>query len=517
MDKTTVLLVEDKRDLREVYETYLRDRFDVRTASDGQEALRTIDETVDVVLLDRRMPDMNGDEVLGKLRERGYKAPVAMVTGVEPDVDVLDLPFDEYLTKPVDSDELVNAVRVLNTRSTFDEKSREFFRLISKKASIEADADTEETEEYDDLLRQLGSLRAELNETIGTLSATDADLRSRFAPDTAETEQLLSAVVEHSLPDTLRELVEDYQRLEDARPLFMWKWVHRLAPQNELPCVDSEYAETVAVNKTLIILFITLLDDVLEKRDDPATFHEIAAIPSEYDSALPRDARGNSTKKNGTEAERTGDAGYAAFARRVWETLCGRLRKAPKYDTFEELFHYDIKQAINGVEYSEIAINRPDLSTMGDLERYESHNMAMFSYADVDLMYSSADVREDLSTIRDAVWTGQQMARIGNWVSTWERELREGDYSSGPVVYALETGVVTRDELADSTGDQTKQEELIERINDTAIEEEFLERWERHHYELRAYNEELSTMDLAPFIDGTEEILRYHLASTGLK
>jgi hypothetical protein len=331
------------------------------------------------------------------------------------------------------------------------------------------------------------------------------------SPDDEDVRALLTDVYEHELPSVLADLIDEYQQFEDARPPFMWKWVHKLAPANTLPCVHSDYAEKVPTDKTITILFVTLLDDVLEKRRDRATFHAVSTIPFEWQSA-----------------DRAADADYVAFAERVWETLVERLQRGPEYDTYAELFRYDLRQAINAIEYSDLVIRRPGLATMADMRRYESHNMAMFTYADVDLMHSrfERDVESqfereaDLATLREAVWTAQQMARIGNWVSTWERELREGDYSNGVVVYALENGVVSLTDLREidtEAADEADLDRLVERIRERGVEDEFLKRWDEHHRRLRRFDAELPTMDLGPFVEGTEEVLRYHLASTGLK
>ena len=498
-DPVSVLLVEDEFHLADLYERYLEEAFSVRTATNGRGALKLMDDSVDVVLLDRQLPSMSGDEVLETLRERGYEVPVAMVTAVAPDEGIVDMPFDEYLTKPVDRESLVRTVRVLANRASFEEQSRAFFRLASKKASLDSATGVAN----DELADRMAELRATLDETVAGVLDGNGDVTSRLTPDSNETRTLLAAVGDHTLPEDVAALVTEYQRLRDARPPFMWKWVHRLAPQNTLPCVDARFRERVPVDKTITILFITLLDDVLEKHQDRATFDEIAKIPLEGQTV------------RGTL--RDVDADYVDFAQRVWETLLDRLRRAPNYELYEELLHYDVKQAINSIEYSDIAIRRPDLATMGDLERYESHNMVMFAYADIDLMHTSSDVRDDLPTLREVVWCAQLMARIGNWVSTWERELREGDYCSGPVVHALDTGLISRSELNRANDDAELTDALVDRIKRQGVEAEFLTRWERRYHQLRQYDRELSSIDLEPFIDGTEEVLRYHLATTGLK
>ncbi|RLM66934.1 response regulator [Halorubrum sp. Atlit-8R] len=169
----TVLAVDDEPDLAELYRVYLDPEYDVRIATGGEEAIDAMDETVDVVLLDRRMPDMSGHEVLNAIRGEGYDARVAMLTAVEPDVDIVEMPFDDYKTKPVTKEDLITLVEVLLHRAAFDERSQEFFALASKKAALEA-AGTTNSDEYEELIEQMESVRVEVDDTLDHLSARDA-------------------------------------------------------------------------------------------------------------------------------------------------------------------------------------------------------------------------------------------------------------------------------------------------------------------------------------------------------
>ena len=106
-----VLVVDDEKEVADAYALRLRDVCDVETAYNGPEALETADEeTIDIVLLDRRMPEMSGDEVLRRLRDHSFVGRVVMLTAVDPGFDVLDLPFDDYLRKPVEREGLVSAI-----------------------------------------------------------------------------------------------------------------------------------------------------------------------------------------------------------------------------------------------------------------------------------------------------------------------------------------------------------------------------------------------------------------------
>jgi len=169
----TVLVVDDESELVDLYEMFLAEEYDVRTATGGPEALRTVDETVDVALLDRRMPGMSGDEVLGKIRERALDVRVAMLTAVEPDVDIVDMPFDDYKVKPVDRSDLIGTVEVLLERASYDEQSQTFFSLASKKAALEV-AGNDDTEEYEQLRAEMERRREEIDATLDRVGAEAA-------------------------------------------------------------------------------------------------------------------------------------------------------------------------------------------------------------------------------------------------------------------------------------------------------------------------------------------------------
>jgi DNA-binding response OmpR family regulator len=127
------------------------------------------------------MPDLTGDEVLEEIRARGLETQIAMITAVEPDVDIIEMPFDDYLVKPITKDDLHSLVKILLRRANYDERSQEFFRLASKKAALESspDVSVESEEEYQELTARMEELRAELDETLAELS--DDDFREAFA------------------------------------------------------------------------------------------------------------------------------------------------------------------------------------------------------------------------------------------------------------------------------------------------------------------------------------------------
>ncbi|WP_158055476.1 response regulator transcription factor [Halorussus halophilus] len=95
---TTILVVDDNRPLAEGFAKMLSAEYEVLTAYNGEEAISLLDETIDVVLLDRRLPGISGDDVLEDIRRRGLDCRVAFVSAADPSPN---LDCDMYVTKPI--------------------------------------------------------------------------------------------------------------------------------------------------------------------------------------------------------------------------------------------------------------------------------------------------------------------------------------------------------------------------------------------------------------------------------
>jgi len=175
-DPPVVLIVEDEPDVAETYKLWLEGEYEVRMGQNGDEGLELLDETVDVVLLDRMMPGLSGDEVLSQIRERDLGCRVAMVTAVEPDFDILEMGFDAYLSKPIRSEQLHDTVTNLLERSEYDTLLQEYYALVEKQATLEAtksSAELADSDEYEALTEEIAELRDGLSDTLGGIEDDD--------------------------------------------------------------------------------------------------------------------------------------------------------------------------------------------------------------------------------------------------------------------------------------------------------------------------------------------------------
>lgn len=167
-----VLVVEDETELAELFAEWLAEEYEVDVATDGETALDLVDGDTDVVLLDRLMPGISGDEVLETIRERGFDCRVAMVTAVEPNFDVLDMGFDDYVVKPVFREDIRRLVSGLRERDEYDRHLSELFSLASKLAALESHKQRDELTENEGYRR----LKADLAETRDRVEQLEAGM-----------------------------------------------------------------------------------------------------------------------------------------------------------------------------------------------------------------------------------------------------------------------------------------------------------------------------------------------------
>lgn len=171
--EVTVLVVDDEQKIVRAHERWLQDEYEVLTANSGEAALETIDETVDVALLDRMMPDMDGDEVVEEVRTRAAVQDcfLVMVSAAEPDFDIVELGFDDYVVKPAGEETLKSTIEdaLQQQGASYDEKVRELYSLSQKRAVLKehkTQHELQNSEEKATLDERIAELRDQINEEL---------------------------------------------------------------------------------------------------------------------------------------------------------------------------------------------------------------------------------------------------------------------------------------------------------------------------------------------------------------
>lgn len=123
MNKWQVLIVEDEEKIRSVVERYLtHNDYDVITAADGETAMYQAKKYIpDLIVLDIMLPDMNGFDILKKMRKIDAlkEIPVIFLSGLqeaETVIEGLEIGADDYIIKPFDPNILVAKINVFYRR-----------------------------------------------------------------------------------------------------------------------------------------------------------------------------------------------------------------------------------------------------------------------------------------------------------------------------------------------------------------------------------------------------------------
>jgi len=148
-----ILVIEDEKPVRESYRNFLEDLFyTVDEAANGKEGLALFRrQTPDVVILDLRMPEMNGHEVLEKITAQSPDTPVIVISGtgnISDTVEALHLGAWDYLLKPVaDLSMLEHAVQRVLERLRLIRENRDHQGHLQEEVERRTQELTEKIEE----------------------------------------------------------------------------------------------------------------------------------------------------------------------------------------------------------------------------------------------------------------------------------------------------------------------------------------------------------------------------------
>jgi len=208
-----VLVVDDEDLVADMHNDWVSSEgYSTEVAYGGKEALRKLNPDTDVVLLDRRMPKINGDQVLEVMKSdyvgvidpeeisseenvideidwnmdispdtarnvgsdilktfqnEGIDCLVCMVTAVYPSFKIMEMEFDHYLTKNVEKEEMLKAVKGLSVLGKVNEDAREYNSLLRKKQILEdskSSQELRESDEYKDIQERLEEIESKDSE-----------------------------------------------------------------------------------------------------------------------------------------------------------------------------------------------------------------------------------------------------------------------------------------------------------------------------------------------------------------
>jgi hypothetical protein len=328
----------------------------------------------------------------------------------------------------------------------------------------------------------------------GTRGANRGQARSKAAPSTPDA----LAIAAVSFSPEIEAWIERYERI-GSRGQYLWRWCRHGLEVTSLSCVDTSLVAELCDTKLLAVMYGVMLDDVVDQEHD-----------AEYLRRLIRESRNPGQRDIGDLPPRR--RAYAELTCALWDRYLARLGAAPRYGEFAELLAYDNEQVLNTMWYSYLVNVDTRVVNLAEHDLYSPHNMQMMTFATADLMCSHSFDASELGAVRQAVWHAQCMGRIGNLVTTWERELADGDFSSGIFARLIDSGRLRVSDL--SIGNH----ELIRTAIKTGrIEDYFLRQWNEHRRCIEAMVPQVTSVDLRNLLAGLDRLIEMELSSRGLK
>lgn len=296
---------------------------------------------------------------------------------------------------------------------------------------------------------------------------------------------------------TVAAWIRDYAVVGE-RSLYLWRWCLHGVGLTTLPCVSEELREHACDTKFLSGMLNVLLDDVSDRKRNGELLDELLKVTG--------GCAGDFTRFSPADRQ------YAELTSRLWNEFWERVRGYPNYAAYKDLLQYDLTQLFNTVRYSHLVNDNLFLLNLIEHDNYSPQGMGLMSFSTVDLMCSDRFPRHELAALREAIWHAQWMARIGNLITTWQREIGDGDYSSGVFARAVGRRDLTIEQLRSG-----KPDEIEAGVRRGEHETHFLRRWNYHRERLRSMRPCIQTFDLNLVVEGLERLLLTELGSRGRK
>lgn len=317
-------------------------------------------------------------------------------------------------------------------------------------------------------------------------------------PSEEEIKGEIAHVLNKQLNPGLMRWVDGYAQV-GKRNLYLWKWVRQGVEVTTLSCVDPALFDSVCDTKVLGVVLDVLLDDIADRKGNALLLDQLLDLPFDAQRKQLREA----------PAE---ERAYAEFTIDVWQEIKRRTFEFPLFERYARQWRYDYLQLFNAMRYSHMINQDTALLNLAEHDLYLPHNMHIMISATADLMCSPSFDHQELGVLRDAVWHAQCMGRIGNLITTWERELGDADYTSGVYARAIAEGDLTVQDLEDH--DAAK---IAQKIKAGRHEDFFLERWAHLRQRLVQLAPRVKSVDLTQLLKGYERLIRLHLGSRGYK
>lgn len=296
----------------------------------------------------------------------------------------------------------------------------------------------------------------------------------------------------------LQDWIRSYETV-GQRGRFLWQWCLKGVHMITLPSVQEELRQHVIETKMLSIFFGTLIDDIADREQDREMLQMAVGAASEYWPVERLELWSGRRRA------------YLEMISGLWTELWTRCKSYPRFDAFEQLLKFDNDQILNAMRYALLANQCPGMLNVVEHDLYQPNNMQVIFMATLDLCASPDFNQDELGIAREVFWHAQRMGRIGNMITTWEREVLDRDFTSGIFAFAVHRGILSASDLRDLPA-----HEIMTLLENHDCQEHFIREWKYHRHQMEQKLRRVQSIDLMPYLQAFEELIKLHLGSRGL-
>ena len=329
-----------------------------------------------------------------------------------------------------------------------------------------------------------------------------ADLPARPEPSLestpAQMSQIVSEIKQVQFSPYLQTWIKNYESV-GQRGRFLWQWCLKGVRMTTLPSVEPSLREHVVETKLLGILFCSLIDDIADREQDGEML-EMAVAASSDNWAFERLEFWTGRRRS-----------YLEMISSVWNEVWNRCKSYPHFRNYEQLLKFDNDQVMAAMRYALLTNQCPGLLSVIEHDLYQPNNMQMMFMASVDLCASPDFNPDELGIAREVFWHAQRMGRIGNMITTWEREVLDRDFTSGIFAFAVHRGFLSAADLRNLPA-----HEIMTLLEENDCQEHFINEWKYHRDQMLRKLSRVRSIDMMPYLSGVEELFKTHLGSRGM-
>ena len=280
-----------------------------------------------------------------------------------------------------------------------------------------------------------------------------------------------------------------YPDIFSHRTNYLWQWIQVAFEITGLN-ISSKYAALIHSLKCCSAFAIYLIDDICDTTlDENCLEKSIAALSGEISDS---------------------EYDLHTLIYDTWSIAQNDIQKAPNYNLLKEDLVKANECQIDGFRY---CLTIEDYSEI-DWETYIEtlpHTTHVYLAGLIDLLYIPNILKSQVKLLKKIFLLTQKMAQIGNWVTTWEREVDKRDYSSGVIIFAIKNGWIDINDIEEHRAEAIKRD-----VKQSPAGKHILRLWEECREECCQLSKQLNMPFIDEYINSFSIIIFMQLASVGL-